>query len=111
MAPSAKLNGKPARVGSSEPAVPTYRMVAMARASWSGVWMSRVYHPARRRKLAGPGAKEETWLGLRGGDRHRQITRDRGAIQARELEERRDLGGGIEVALRVLDVAGIEELA
>src|SRR5262249_26295438 len=88
------------------------RMVAMGRGlpEWCGVEL-RVYHPPGRRRSAGPGAKEKARLGLRGRDRQRQIARDRGAIQSRELEERRDLGGGVEVALRVLHAAGVEERA
>src|SRR5262245_8108340 len=112
MAPSAKLNGSPARVGSSEPEVPTYRMVAMKRGlpAWCGIEL-RVYHPAGRRRLAEPGAKKEARLSLRGGNRQRQIASDGGPIQSRELEQHRDLGGCVEIALGVLDVAGIEELA
>src|SRR6185295_14790459 len=71
----------------------------------------RVYHRARRRSLAGAGAEEEARLGLVRRKAEGEVARDGHALEPRELQQRGDLGRGVEVALGVLDGPGLEELS
>src|SRR5215831_19081417 len=64
----------------------------------------------RRRGLARSRAEEEARLGRVGRRAEGEVSGDRRRLESGEPEEGDDLGGRVEVALRVLDRAGLEEL-